>query len=51
MFGILTLTLAAILIVAGLITAVTPRVGSSVRAAGGGVLVLCLLYTSPSPRD
>ena len=40
MFGILTLTLAAILIVAGLITAVTPRVGSSVRAAGGGVLVL-----------
>lgn len=40
MFGILTLTLAAILIVAGLITAVTPRVGSSVRAAGGGALVL-----------
>lgn len=40
MFGILTLTCAVILIVAGLITAISSRLESSIRAAGGGALVL-----------
>lgn len=40
MFGIFMLILAAIFVVGGVITAVSPRMAVSTRAAGGGVLLL-----------
>lgn len=40
MFGIFILIIAAIFVVGGVITAVSPRMAGSTRAAGGGVLLL-----------